>query len=72
MTLSVSSTHIMQKEVQYVGKKTTTNSVTSAALHTQYQPQLKPKCPPHLPFCVSLVEQRKLVIQKDSLVPFRV
>lgn len=25
-----------------------------------------------LPFCVSLVEQRKLVIQKDSLVPFRV
>lgn len=25
-----------------------------------------------LPFCVSLVEQRKLVIQKDSLVPFSV
>lgn len=27
---------------------------------------------PGLPFCVSLVEQRKLVIQKDSLTPLRV
>lgn len=28
--------------------------------------------PLSLPFCVNLVEQRKLVIQKDSLVPFKV